>query len=459
MKRRKIQRSLSLCIVVLMTLLFLSGPVCPSVGAETIYRTGDHIQFGTYPQSRVTDEALIAALNGAEKTWKSYGYYGGTGEADGQMQPTDHMRFADFFYNGEKYRSVVFDTYRPKTAQDVWRTADSYQNYFWEDPYQKENGYESNTIYYFKYEPLHWRILDPSTGLILCEDIIDSQPLQNVLYCDDGGWYYWQEVTKEHIANDYASSSLNAWLNRDFCETAFTEEQMNNIKKPDPPLDNGGSDDSGYHYAETDEKMFLLTFADVVNTAYGFGDFEYRDPAKYAWGTEYAKCQGLQTSEDYDHNNSRDSDWWLRLPDDFYPFYGSVCCSSEGFAMYLLHVGRTANGVRPACHLAVLRPDATLSESLFSAVAGEENTADATPTDATPTDATPTDAGYAAGDVDGNGKIESADARLALRASVKLENYQTGSAPFVAADVDVNGRIESSDARTILRVSVKLESL
>ena len=61
------------------------------------------------------------------------------------------------------------------------------------------------------------------------------------------------------------------------------------------------------------------------------------------------------------------------------------------------------------------------------------------------------------GDMDANGKVESADARLALRASVKLENYAAGSTPFRAADYDNNGKIESSDARAILRVSVKLD--
>lgn len=63
----------------------------------------------------------------------------------------------------------------------------------------------------------------------------------------------------------------------------------------------------------------------------------------------------------------------------------------------------------------------------------------------------------ALGDVDGNGKLESADARLALRASVRLEKYEKGSAQFTAADVDGSGVIESSDARLILRASVKLE--
>ena len=62
------------------------------------------------------------------------------------------------------------------------------------------------------------------------------------------------------------------------------------------------------------------------------------------------------------------------------------------------------------------------------------------------------------GDVDGDGEVTSGDARLALRASVQLEQYAPGSAQFLAADADGNGVIESSDARTILRVSVKLDS-
>ena len=69
------------------------------------------------------------------------------------------------------------------------------------------------------------------------------------------------------------------------------------------------------------------------------------------------------------------------------------------------------------------------------------------------------DAGFALGDVDGNGKVQSADARLALRASVGLEKYKKGSKAFTAADVDRNDRIGSDDARIILRASVGLEKL
>ena len=63
------------------------------------------------------------------------------------------------------------------------------------------------------------------------------------------------------------------------------------------------------------------------------------------------------------------------------------------------------------------------------------------------------------GDVDGDGVLSPADARLALRASVNLEKFEQGTAMFAAADANHNGVIEPEDARMILRASVKLETL
>ena len=60
------------------------------------------------------------------------------------------------------------------------------------------------------------------------------------------------------------------------------------------------------------------------------------------------------------------------------------------------------------------------------------------------------------GDLDGNGKITSADARLALRFSVDLEFPSRLMA--IAADVDNDNYITAADARLILRYSVGLEA-
>ena len=63
------------------------------------------------------------------------------------------------------------------------------------------------------------------------------------------------------------------------------------------------------------------------------------------------------------------------------------------------------------------------------------------------------------GDVDLNGKIEAADARLALRLAVGLETFEAGTIQFIAADADHSGKSEASDARLILRAAVGLEEL
>lgn len=54
-----------------------------------------------------------------------------------------------------------------------------------------------------------------------------------------------------------------------------------------------------------------------------------------------------------------------------------------------------------------------------------------------------------AGDVDGDGRITSADARLILRAAVGLEELDAE-----AADYDGDGKITASDARDVLRAAV-----
>ncbi len=61
------------------------------------------------------------------------------------------------------------------------------------------------------------------------------------------------------------------------------------------------------------------------------------------------------------------------------------------------------------------------------------------------------------GDVDGNGSITAADARLALRASVKLDKLSEEQTKI--ADVDDTPGVTAADARLILRASVGLEEL
>ena len=61
----------------------------------------------------------------------------------------------------------------------------------------------------------------------------------------------------------------------------------------------------------------------------------------------------------------------------------------------------------------------------------------------------------ASGDLNGDGKVNSSDARIALRAAAKLEGLT--DAQKKAGDMDGDGDVDSADARAILRKAGKLE--
>ena len=69
---------------------------------------------------------------------------------------------------------------------------------------------------------------------------------------------------------------------------------------------------------------------------------------------------------------------------------------------------------------------------------------------------TPETPKYALGDVNGDSKVNAADARIVLRVSARL---QTLAADFMAvADVNKDDKVNASDARKILRVASRLET-
>lgn len=63
--------------------------------------------------------------------------------------------------------------------------------------------------------------------------------------------------------------------------------------------------------------------------------------------------------------------------------------------------------------------------------------------------------GSVRGDVNGNGKTDASDARLALRAAASLITLD--DAQKKRADMDGDGKVTAKDARTILRIAAKLE--
>ena len=317
------KKTLSVLLSLMLTVTGLVG-LCVPASAVGV---GDIILFGNYPQTKVSETtALKNAANAA--SWINYDYYAGNGSAtNGQMAPGGYMKFADFDLNGVRYRAVNITGYRPFFTGYSSGADNSNQD---------ENGYFADTTYYFKYEPLKWRVLDPSAGLVMCESIIDSQPYQNVVKW--GGQENYYIGISSVYANNYYESSIRFWLNNDFYYTAFSSAQMGNIKNTEMNND-AFLGYTQYSAQSTDDPVFLLSYTEAQNSSYGLSPESQRK----AKGSDYAKCQGLRVTQDgYSY-------WWLRTAGD-----------NSDKACYIYNAGAvgtdyyvygTIVGIRPACYL------------------------------------------------------------------------------------------------------------
>ena len=313
--KKKLKRILSALLVAVMLVgIAPIGGIDLSVKSSAMdlssYKVGDLIEFGSYPQSKVTDETLIDELDSrlTDDMWVSYGYYSGTGEwDDGEMTSSDFMKYADIIYNGNKYRAVMFSNFRSNCTGDKQSSYGSYQ---------VANGYYTYNTYFFKFEPLTWRILDPSEGYVMCNSIIDSQTFQNIVYTN--GEESYNSKSCEKFASDWKTSSLRRWLNEDFYNTAFTDTEKSEIGVS--LLENKCIGESTYDGENTSDKIFPISYNDAMNSTYGLRpadviyDKNFNELAQLI-GTDYAKCQGLCVHNYEEGDYTGFSGWWLRSPD------------------------------------------------------------------------------------------------------------------------------------------------
>ncbi|MBR1810429.1 MAG: hypothetical protein IJ766_02110 [Clostridia bacterium] len=94
-------------------------------------------------------------------------------------------------------------------------------------------------------------------------------------------------------------------------------------------------------------------------------------------------------------------------------------------------------------------------QAVMTAVAAEEYGSTAPEITTVPDEPSTVAPSRILGDVDGNGKVQSKDARMALRAVARLITLT--DIEKSAADFDENGRLTAADARYILRVAARLD--
>ncbi len=323
----------------------------PGVPEDTYTRDGEYIYFGSWPQSEVTDSGLISTLDtkagtlptsSNSQSWTSYEYY------ISSSNTTDFMWYIDIDLDNDSvkdYRGVYFTSYRPYYTNN----SSSYTN-------QDDNGYTTGNVYWFKWEPLKWRILTEEGGkaLLLCEMLIDSQAYQNCYkytndecYATDDNGNILTDNGSDVYANNYEYSTIRAWLADTFYEQAFTEMQKSIIQLT--TVDNSASSttDSGnnltqstkYACGNTQDYVFLLSGKEVTNSEYDFASYSTRDTARQKKPTAYAQCQGAYA---FDGNEW----WWLRSPYNYYSYIARDV-RDYGIVGYS-YVDSTNHGVCPA---------------------------------------------------------------------------------------------------------------
>lgn len=252
------------------------------------YSTGDIVYFGSYPQNMVETTAALDAAAGRLPTaddagdWTGYGYYS-------EGVAADYAFYRDVTVDGAKYRGVYLLDYRPYYSGLAAGTAASYID---------DEGYSTQTVYWFKYAPIQWNVLEYRDGSLFlnAKYVLESQPFQET-YEKSGSDYVIPGATE--YVNNWQYSSLRAFLNGAFYDKAFTETQRSMILPT--MLDNrttGYAADAPYQKDQNDtqDKVFLPSYQDVLNTDYGYASKGGANRARSY--TAYSVIQGLRTSSD-----------------------------------------------------------------------------------------------------------------------------------------------------------------
>ena len=236
-----------------------------------------YVNYGSYPQTHVSDSALIEELNKLTET-NERGY---------------------FAYNGKEYAKI---TARPANTSYT----DKYGNtaYY---TYSDGTRLYNNKTEWFAVEPIKWRVLEENDGSV---KVVSTMILDRSCYYVDT---YYRNIDGADIApNNYKYSTLREFLNNGFYNSAFTTAQQNAILITD--VDNSasttGSSTNKYACENTRDKVFVLSYKEAFNSSYFASNAERQLKV-----TDYAKATGAYFGTgDYENVGY----WWLRSPYDYY---------------------------------------------------------------------------------------------------------------------------------------------
>jgi hypothetical protein len=203
------------------------------------------------------------------------------------------------------------------TVKDDWQGSRVYFGHYEQDN-QEANGLE----------PILWRVLEVAEDSIL---LLSEYGLICKNYNDT-----YENVTWE-------TSTLRAWLNGEFLDTAFTNKEKRAIQDTVVKNEvNKNYNTSGGN--DTVDKVFLLSYEEAQNNAYGFqSGVSNKSKSRQMRLTEAALVEG------YANKDNGNTCWWLRSPgitNQYAAYVFSVGSITDSY-----YVGRRNDAVRPVIRL------------------------------------------------------------------------------------------------------------
>jgi hypothetical protein len=265
------------------------------------------VKFGFYPQTVVSDDATLKALE--------------------NISPNGNLWYC---YKQEYYVKAVAS---PAVSSSSSSSSSEISISTKSEGYQFSDGTAINTgdTYWFKCEKISWRILSSADGSY---SLVSEKTLDGSLFDDD--------------SCNYAESNVRGWLSDGFINAAFgfdAEKLLQTVT-----VDNGVSttiaSTDTYCCGNTQDQIYLPSIKEVLDETV-YTDASYRK----AIATDYARAIGVDCGTSPDQY-SYGAQYWTRSPDgNGADSLSTIGTDGDGYVW--CYVNRNKYGVRPCINIKI----------------------------------------------------------------------------------------------------------
>ncbi len=272
------------------TKLVKGKPLNPIYKAEKLANYS-YVELGSYPQDEIKEAALTEIIKNAVYNENGDAVIGNikvrkvsvpelldSKDVTNAIKKLSYDKDGYYKVNGIlKYRKVV-ETSGTTTNEYYYKYSDKY----------------------YKYSPIKWRVLDNSNGRLKL--IVDKSIAASEYYGVEGEEVFWE------------TSSLRSWLNNEFYNITFTEDERQTILKSNVQLKDSEVNEEIKGGNSTIDNVYLLSVEDVRNKAYGFNSAPIINSAsRKIKPTDYALALAANSWKGYINA----AEWWTRSPANY----------------------------------------------------------------------------------------------------------------------------------------------